>query len=257
MSSIQFLGYSVYTGDMVLDSFGHRDNKTIVNTINPHSYCEAKKDLEYRQALEQSTFLLPDGIGIVMALFILTGRKFRRFAGYDLHLMLLRRLNCTGGKVFYLGASPQTLKEIQRKAQQEFPNIAIKTYSPPYEQEFSIHTNNQIIDAINTFKPDILYVGMTAPKQEKWVCKHKDRIDAQLIASIGAVFDFYAGTIPRPEKFWLWMNLEWFIRLLREPKRLWRRSIISGPSFFKDIFLARIGFFKYAPEDDTNKEGSA
>ena len=257
MNSIHFFGYSVYTGDMVLESFGCRENKTIVNTINPHSYCEAKKDLAYRKALEQSTFLLPDGIGIVIALFMLTGRKFRRFAGYDLHYMLLNRLNAAGGKVFYLGASPDTLEKIQRKARQEFPNIVIETYSPPYEPEFSIHTNDQIINAINVFKPDILYVGMTAPKQEKWVFKHKDRIDAQLIASIGAVFDFYAGTVPRPEKFWLWMNLEWFIRLLREPQRLWRRSIISGPSFFKDIFLAKIGLYKYVPENDTNREGPA
>ena len=118
-------------------------------------------------------------------------------------------------------------------------------------------TTTSIMAEINAFKPDILYVGITAPKQEKWVFKHKDRIDAHLIASIGAVFDFYAGTVPRPEKFWLWMNLEWFIRLLREPRRLWRRSFISGPSFFKDIFLAKIGLYKYVPEKDSNKEGSA
>ena len=254
MSNIHFLGYCVYTGDIVLDSLAHKDNKTIVNTINPHCYCEAKKDHAYRKALQNSTFLLPDGIGIVVALFMLTGRRFTRFAGYDLHHLLLSKLNVNGGRVFYMGASPSTLMEIQRKAKLEFPKIVVGTYSPPYEQVFSKHTNDQIIHAINAFQPDVLFVGMTAPKQEKWVYKHKDSIVAPVIASIGAVFDFYAGTVPRPEKFWLWMNLEWFIRLLREPKRLWRRNLISAPSFIKDVFLSRIGLNKYLMKKQAENE---
>jgi N-acetylglucosaminyldiphosphoundecaprenol N-acetyl-beta-D-mannosaminyltransferase len=95
-----------------------------------------------------------------------------------------------------------------------------------------------MIAAINAFKPDILFVGMTAPKQEKWVYAHKAQIDARIICSIGAVFDFYAGTVKRPSAFWINLGLEWLPRLLKEPRRLARRNFISTPAFLWDVVRA-------------------
>ena len=97
-----------------------------------------------------------------------------------------------------------------------------------------------MVEAVNNFKPQILFVGMTAPKQEKWVYTHKSQLDAKIICSIGAVFDFYAGTVKRPGKFWIQLGLEWFPRLLREPKRLWRRNFVSTPLFLWDVCLEKI-----------------
>ena len=88
-----------------------------------------------------------------------------------------------------------------------------------------------MIDAVNEFKPDVLFVGMTAPKQEVWTYLNKDRLNAGAICAIGAVFDFYAGTISRPSVFWQYLGLEWFGRLLREPKRMYKRYLICGPLF--------------------------
>ncbi|MDQ1141174.1 WecB/TagA/CpsF family glycosyltransferase [Pedobacter agri] len=88
-----------------------------------------------------------------------------------------------------------------------------------------------MIEAVNNFKPDVLFVGMTAPKQEKWAHQHKDELDAGFICPVGAVFDFYAGNTPRPSDFWVNLGLEWFIRLLNEPKRMWRRYLYNGPVF--------------------------
>ena len=88
-----------------------------------------------------------------------------------------------------------------------------------------------MINAVNEFNPDVLFVGMTAPKQEKWVYENRHLINAPVICSIGAVFDFYAGTVKRPGKFWISIGLEWLPRLLREPRRLWRRTFISTPLF--------------------------
>ena len=84
---------------------------------------------------------------------------------------------------------------------------------------------------------DVLFVGMTAPKQEKWAFTNRDRIPAGLICSIGAVFDFYAGTVKRSSPFWISIGLEWLPRLLREPKRLYKRVFVSGPAFLWDLFL--------------------
>ena len=98
-----------------------------------------------------------------------------------------------------------------------------------------------MISAVNEFKPDVLFVGMTAPKQEKWNDENKDKLEANVICSIGAVFDFYAGTITRPGKVWIKLGLEWFIRLLKEPKRMSKRYIYYGAPFVWMIISRRVG----------------
>jgi len=238
VKTIDCLGYSVYSENILPSSMSKE--KIVVNTINPHCYCEAKKDSIYKKALTNSDILLPDGIGIVWAIKTLRHQKIKRFSGSDLHLSLLKQLNKAGGKVFYMGSSDSTLQMIYEKIKKEYPNISVGSYPPPYKPVFTVEENIQIIDSINEFNPDILFVGMTAPKQEKWVYEHKDHINANVIASVGAVFDFYAGTIKRPGTFWINLGLEWLPRLLREPKRLWHRNLISTPKFIWDVFVAKM-----------------
>jgi N-acetylglucosaminyldiphosphoundecaprenol N-acetyl-beta-D-mannosaminyltransferase len=209
--------------------------KSIINTINPHSYCEAKKDKVFTKALLSSDVLLPDGSGIVLATKILTGKKIEKIAGADIHKFLLEQANAKKQSVFYLGASQNTLDLIEKRIQKEFSNIRMGSYSPPYKSEFSAADTNAMISAVNNFKPDFLFVGMTAPKQEKWVFANKDLLDAKVITSIGAVFDFYAGTVKRSSPFWIKIGVEWLPRLVREPKRLWKRNFISTPLFLWDL----------------------
>lgn len=209
--------------------------KTIVNTINPHSYCVAKKDEEFKKALQQSDFLLPDGIGIVLAAKVLKGEKIEKIAGHDVFIHLMQQLEKNGGSCFFLGASTNTLELIQNRAAKDFLNVTVSTFSPPYKPAFSIEESKQMYEAVNNKQPDVLFVGMTAPKQEKWVHQHKEQLNARIICSIGAVFDFYAGTVKRSSPFWIKLGLEWLPRLVREPKRLWRRNLVSTPVFVLDI----------------------
>ena len=206
-------------------------------TINPHSYYISKKDSDFRKALVNADSLLPDGIGFVFAVKLLSYKSISRITGSDLHLELLRYLNDIKGKVFYLGSSPSTLIMIQNKLILQYPNITIDSYSPPYKEVFSENENGEILRRINLSKSDVLFVGMTAPKQEKWVFKNKDSLDIQVIASIGAVFDFYAGNIKRSGFFWQKIGLEWLPRLIQEPRRLWKRTFISLPVFLFDVLL--------------------
>ena len=236
---VDFLRYPIYTGRLLPDSIF--DGKIIINTINPHSYCVAKKDALFRQILQKSDFLLPDGIGIVFAIRYLTGRKILRKTGSDLHREILMRVNDFGGTVFYLGSCTDSLFKIHKRVMKEHKNIIVGTFSPCYDEHFSDEENELIISTINEFKPDVLFVGMTAPKQEKWVNQHKNSINAKVICSVGAVFDFYSGSIKRPEMFWQRNNLEWFRRFMQEPKRLWPRNFISTPRFLWNIFLAKFG----------------
>jgi len=224
---INILGYNVFNER--LNQFP--PGKLIVNTINPHSYCVAEKDKLFRSALESSDILLPDGIGIVLAVRFLKGKRIHKIAGADLHQFCLENANSAGKKVFYLGASQATLDKITSRLKRDHPNISIQSFSPPYKSVFSEDENKTMIEKVNSFEPDFLFIGMTAPKQEKWVFEHKNELNAKVICSIGAVFDFYAETVKRPHPFWIKIGLEWLVRFVKEPKRLAQRNLVSMPKF--------------------------
>ena len=226
--SVPLMDYSVYNGNLFDLDFS---KKRLITTINQYSYCIAEEDPEFKNALLQSDILLPDGMAIVSAIQLQKGKKIQKIAGADIHLHLLTDLNAKSGRCFYFGSSETTLLKIKERLAIEFPNISVGTYSPPFKSYFSEQENSEMLEIINAFGADVVFVGMTAPKQEKWAFEHKDLLQAQTICSIGAVFDFYAGTVKRPAPFWIALRLEWFIRLIKEPKRMWKRYLYYGPVF--------------------------
>lgn len=143
--------------------------------------------------------------------------------------------------VMFMGSSQKVLDLIVKRAAKVYPHLKVVTYSPPYKPEFSEEDNKAIIDAINTADPDLLWIGMTAPKQEKWTFSHWDELNIHChVGTIGAVFDFFAGTVERAPVWWQRHGLEWLYRLLKEPKRMWRRYIIGNALFlFNVIFRER------------------
>lgn len=209
--------------------------KLVVNTLNPHSYVVAKQDASFRDALLASDILVPDGTGIVWAAKVLHGSIIPKIAGADVHAHMLSVASANNLRVFYLGSTPNTLDKIETRIRSEHPGITVGCYSPPFKQSFETSDNAEMLHKIDAFRPDILFVGMTAPKQEKWVHQHRNQLSVSVICSIGAVFDFYAGTVQRPSQFWIKLGLEWLPRLLREPRRLWRRMFISAPIFVWDV----------------------
>ena len=222
---------------------GHRseldalpEGKLLINTINAHSYNTALKDPAFAEALLRGDALIPDGASIVLAFKLLRHEKIERTAGWDLFLYEMDKLNRKGGTCFFLGSSEDTLRKIKVKAVRLYPNIRVETYSPPYKPEFSDEENRQIIEAINKANPDLLWIGMTAPKQEKWVYTHWKELDIHChCGAIGAVFDFFAGTVERAPKWWQEHSLEWLYRLIKEPRRMWKRYIIGNMLFLINI----------------------
>lgn len=215
------------------------EGKLLINTINAHSYNTALKDAFFAEALMKGNALIPDGASIVMACRKLKAKSqpTERIAGWDLFAMEMERLNQKGGTCFFMGSSEKVLKLIREKAKTVYPNIRIETYSPPYKPEFSEEENRAIIEAINRANPDLLWIGMTAPKQEKWAYRHWDELDIHChCGTIGAVFDFFAGTMERAPLWWQEHSLEWLYRLLKEPKRMWRRYIIGNTLFIWNVF---------------------
>ena len=226
--TIKILGYNLFAGTLEFYSNGFTG---VVNCINPHSHVVAVKDSVFMEALRNSDYLVADGVGIQIASIIIAGRKVEKITGSDLHRLLLESLAEKNGRCYYLGSTEAVLSKIKERAYSEFPSVQTGLYSPPYKNEFSRDETMAMINIVNDFAPDVLFVGMTAPKQEKWVHENRHLIKAPVICSIGAVFDFYAGTVKRPGKFWISLGLEWLPRLLREPGRLWRRTLISTPLF--------------------------
>ena len=134
--------------------------------------------------------------------------------------------------VMFMGSSQKVLDLIVKRAAEVYPHLKIVTYSPPYKPEFSDEDNKAIIDAINAVNPDLLWIGMTAPKQEKWTYSHWNELNIHChVGTIGAVFDFFAGTVERAPIWWQRHGLEWLYRLLKEPQRMWRRYIIGNTLF--------------------------
>ncbi|MFI3294113.1 MAG: WecB/TagA/CpsF family glycosyltransferase [Rikenellaceae bacterium] len=212
--------------------------KLLINTINAHSYNTALNDELFAEALIKGDVLIPDGASIVMACKWLKAKSqpTERIAGWDLFQYEMQKLNKKGGKCFFMGSSEAVLSKIKERAKFEFHNIEIITYSPPYKPEFSEEDNQAIVDAINEANPDLLWVGLTAPKQEKWAYTHWDRLNINChTGTIGAVFDFYAGTIERAPLWWQEHSLEWLYRLIKEPKRMWHRYIIGNTLYIWNI----------------------
>ena len=219
------------------------NKKLLINTINAHSYNTALKDSLFAEALTKGDVLIPDGASIVMACKWLKAKSQpkERIAGWDLFVFEMERLNARCGKCFFMGSSEKVLSLIKEKAAEVYPNITVETYSPPYKQEFTEEDNRAIIDAINTAKPDLLWIGMTAPKQEKWAYTHWNELDINChCGTIGAVFDFFAGTVERAPIWWQEHSLEWLYRLIKEPKRMWRRYIIGNTLFIINIIKEKL-----------------
>ena len=214
------------------------DNKfsipRVINCLNPHSFVIALDDPLFKKALLNSDLLLPDGEGICLTLKKYKKIAIKKIAGDDLHNNILKQLSAKCGKVYYMGSTNEVLSRISARIAKEYPTLQIRTHSPSFGAELSEAESHQIINDINSFAPDVLFVSMTAPKQEKWVEKYRQYIvSTSVIASIGAVFDFYAGTVKRAPRWAIRLKLEWLFRLIKEPRRMWNRNFVSTPKFLR------------------------
>lgn len=222
------------------------EGKLLINTINAHSYNTAQKDALFAEALAKGDVLIPDGASIVKACRWIGAKSQprERVAGWDLFEFEMDQLNRKAGgrkRVMFMGSSEQVLVRIRERAAEVYPNLEVVTYSPPYKPEFDEKDNQQIIKAIHAADPDLLWIGMTAPKQEKWTYAHWKELNIHChVGTVGAVFDFFAGTYQRAPQWWQEHSLEWLYRLVKEPRRMWRRYVLGNPLFLWNVLKERV-----------------
>lgn len=240
------LGYKVFADDsracveaIVASLDAAQRRKHWAACFNPHSYTVASSNDRFSTALKSADWLVADGIGIVIGAKILGGNITGRTTGSDIFFGVMRALNHSGGRAFFLGASEETLEALVRQVSIDFPAVEVAgTLSPPFKNDFSDQDVDTMVTAVNASQSDVLWVGMTSPKQDLWIYKNLERLDIKFAAGIGAVFDFYVGRVKRSHPWFQKVGLEWLPRLMQEPRRLWRRVFLSGPYFLWQVIKA-------------------
>lgn len=205
---------------------------------NVHTTVTAYEDPAYRAVQNGGLMAIPDGGPLSTV-----GRKrgyseMSRVTGPDLMGQIFKISAQKGYRHYFYGSTETTLKMLREKLEQQYPGIQIVgMYSPPF-RPVSQEEDCQIIDAINATKPDFVWVGLGAPKQEIWMADHQGKVDGLMIG-VGAGFDYYAGNIKRAPGWMQKCNLEWLYRLLQDPKRLFKRYVVTNTKFICHTLLKR------------------
>lgn len=204
---------------------------------NVHTVVTCKADYRFRQITNSSLMSMPDGMPLV-AVGKLSGEMVvGRVAGPDFMLQLLQRGQ--GLRHFFYGSTPDILERLVGEVDQMYPEtVVVGTYSPPFRALTDAEVQ-QAIDRINGAKPDIVWVGLGAPKQEYWMAEHWRQLRPAILMGVGAAFDFHAGRVRRSPAWMQRAGLEWLYRLIQEPVRLWRRYLTTN-SLFIYYFLRNV-----------------
>ena len=226
-------------GSAAQSAIAKREGPFVFACANPHSLVIARTDRHFRNALDMASAVVADGVGCQWAAALAGVSVGPRITGHDFFLSLMAVLNGAGGRAFFFGSSEDVLAKLTDRVKMDFPRVAVASLAPPF-RPWSAEENCQMIKEIRDFNPDVLWVGMTAPKQEKWVASNICQLGIPVVGSIGAVFDYYAGVTPRAPQWVRGLGLEWLYRLPREPGRLWRRTFVSAPVFLWFVLLERM-----------------
>lgn len=230
------LGFKVFNDNLSKIPIQGEKCRSINCSISPNNYGMTEKDPEFKEVLQNTDYLVLDGAYFALASIFLLGKNIKKNQGPDVYQHFITRLNETSGKVFFLGSSETVLQKIRERIRQEYPNVSVETFSPPFKKEFSAEDNMEMINKINAFKPDIVFVGMTAPKQEKWSYKHKSQLNAGLIISIGNVFEWFARTQKAIHPFWFKIRMAWLVRIFLRPE-IFKRNFGNQMLFFWHLTL--------------------
>ncbi|WP_188206916.1 WecB/TagA/CpsF family glycosyltransferase [Alkalibacillus aidingensis] len=237
MQKETYLGVNVspFTYEQILEGIeqkiDQKDQATIF-AVNPEKIMKAKNDHHLRQLLNQATFQIPDGIGVILASKLHRGNITSRVTGVDLAEKLLAKANEQGYRVYFYGAKEEVGQKMQKKLTERFPDLKIAGYSNGYRDDSS-----ELIQDINEAKPHMLFVALGSPKQEEWISKHKDELNVNVIQGVGGTFDVLAGEVKRAPAITQKLGIEWLYRLVSDPKRIKRQ--LALPKFLLAILFKR------------------
>lgn len=235
-NTVSVLGFNVFSDNLNKIPIQEEKCRVINCSISPNNYGLATKDADFKRVLQKTDFLVLDGVYFALASIFLLGKNIKKNQGPEVYKHFIKRINQSSGKVFFLGSSETVLKKIEERIKREYPKISVASFSPPFKKQFSKEDNIEMISKINDFEPNILFVGMTAPKQEKWSIQHRDELKCNLVISIGNVFDWYAGTQKQIHPFFFKIRMAWLVRVMLRPE-VFKRNIGNQMLFFWHLIL--------------------
>ena len=209
----------------------HGRRQHYVCVTNVHVVMECQRDPELRRIHEASGLTTPDGMPLVWASHWAGAGHVRRVYGPDLMLALCREAAANGWRCYFYGAGPGVAERLAARLVARFPGLTVVGAETPPYRPLSDEEDQAAVDRINEARPDIVWVGLGAPKQERWMASHEGRLEAPVMLGVGAAFDMHAGTLAQAPPWMQRSGLEWAYRLYREPRRLWRRYLSTNPRF--------------------------
>lgn len=212
-----------------------------------HGIVTAREDSNFREILNNADIVTPDGMPIVWAMRSFGIRNQDRVYGPDLMLILCQQAADLGHRIFLYGARPETLENVKASFLKQCPGLQIVgTISPPY-RPLTFDEDLTFVRQIQESRADIIFVGLSTPKQEQWMQTHCLSLSGTILVGVGAAFDFHAGRIRQAPHWIRRAGFEWLFRLLMEPRRLWKRYLLTTPRFLPLWALQKAGFLRYAP----------
>lgn len=217
-----------------IDQWRRSGQRRFVTLIPPHSVMMCHRDSELREAVGQAGMTLPDGAGVILAANLLKYPDRGRVTGPMLMLKLCEWGTADGYRHFFYGGSPGVADMLAKRLTEKFAGLKVTgAYSPPF-RTLTAQEDAKIVQYINSTRPDVVWVGLGSPKQEKWMAGHVGKIDAAALIGVGAAFDFHSGRVKWAPPWVRKAGLEWAFRLVVDPKHMWRRNVNSA------FFLARV-----------------
>ena len=228
----------------ILEAIRQR-RKGYVCITGVHGVMESQDDDSVRTALNRAMYCTPDGMPMVW-LGRLAGRKeMRRVYGPDLMLRLCEISAAQGLRHFFYGGARGAAAELGAKLKERFPGMIVAgSYEPPF-RPLTETEEAELIAQVRAAQPDLLWVGLSTPKQEKFMASYLPKLDATVLLGVGAAFDFHTGRVRQAPGWMQQLGLEWFFRLCMEPRRLWKRYLKNNPRFLFLVLLQALGWKKF------------
>jgi N-acetylglucosaminyldiphosphoundecaprenol N-acetyl-beta-D-mannosaminyltransferase len=242
------IGVSAVNLDIAVDTIdqwiaeGQRD---YVCVSGVHGVMESQGDAELQRIHNAAGLVTPDGMPLVWLLKLGGIRYADRVYGPDLMLALFERAQARGYRHFFYGATDDTIERLSGNLLEKFPGSVIAgSYAPPF-RPLTAEEDDDVVRRINQSGADIVWVGLSTPKQERWMAAHRDRLSAGALIGVGAAFDFHAGLKLQAPRFIQRSGFEWLFRMAVEPRRLWRRYLTNNPRFVLRVATQLAGIRNY------------
>ena len=216
-----------------IDDFIAAGRPHLVATANVDHVIEALGDVEFRRIYQALDLVVVDGVPLLWAARFLGRPLIERVNGTDLFVRLCAHASRRGYRVFFLGAAPGVAVRAARRLRRRHPALQIVgTYAPPFGFDTDDGENQRIVEMVRQARPDILFVGLGAPKQEKWAYRHLEELGVPVTIGVGASFEYVAGETSRAPRWMQRSGLEWLYRVLSQPGRYWKRYLVRDVQFF-------------------------